>query len=179
MAAAIPDRPSPTPSESPSLVTESIAVPIPDVSATLAPSETSPSPLPHLVISAAIASPRLSASLKLDRLPTPPGEMEPEVMATPKHGVMAQTFANPAAFPCLPLVTPEATQFWGETVAVQVTTDAAGQVTGTQVQQSSDNPAYDNLAQCIVEHWEFEPARVNDQPVPDHSLLVRVTLNQG
>lgn len=105
--------------------------------------------------------------------------------ALPSDGVMPDEAAQPATdvkrvsrtFPCR--VTPEVMQFLGKTVALQVETDATGQVINTTTQESSQSPAYDQLAVCLVKTWEFRPAIARGEAVANDGLVVRITIDRS
>lgn len=163
----------PLPSEVPSplIATLPIDVPVPDVSETLPiPTESA-----SVVTNQVTIPSHLVASITSS--PAPEGnEAALDAAAEPKTEV--QTFSsNPANSPCL--VTPEAVRFLGKTVAMQVVTDKTGQVIQTRTQESSQNPAYDALATCLVKNWEFEPAIARGEPVENDGLVVRITIDRG
>jgi TonB family protein len=167
------DIPTPTPAITPTplIATQPIDVPVPDVSGTLPVSE---SPTPSGVTGQVIIPSRLVANLTTE--PIQQNNPLIDEVAHPKTAM--QTFSsNPVASPCA--VKPEAVQVLGETVAMEVMTDAKGKVINTVMQQSSQNPAYDELATCLVKHWSFEPAIAQSEPVANDGLVVRITIDRG
>lgn len=177
VASSLPllDQPaSPSPSPSPLIAAQPIDVPVPDVSETL--------PLPPEVSSESatvtnriMIPSHLTASLTTDS-PSPDSKPELDEAAHPETEV--QRFSsNPAASPCL--VTSEAVKFLGKTVAMQVATDETGQVLQTVTQESSQSPAYDALATCLVRNWRFEPAIAQGEPIANDGLVVRITIDRS
>lgn len=161
----IPVAPSPT------LITEAIEVPIPDVSGEMPFSQDS-TPSTQVTEQVMIPS-QLTASLTATPLPPESSQVLDEV-AQPTSEV--QTFsARSATAPCP--VAPEAVPFLGKTVAMQVITDEKGKVIRTITQESSQSFAYDQLATCLVKNWDFEPAIARGQPVSDDGLVVRITID--
>lgn len=155
------------------LPTERIQVPIPDVTASVVPPPTTVSVPSPIAVSANIAPIRLTANFSVAPLPEIDRRDRPDVLATPKA-------PNQPPHPeCLRLVTAEAEQFFGRTVAMQVATDVTGQVTDTHVQRSSDSREYDALAQCIVKRWAFVPAQKHHRPVPSTAQLISITIGRG
>jgi TonB family protein len=105
--------------------------------------------------------------------PAPDAIELPDTIARPRQD--SETFAaDPRRSPCL--ITPEVLPYLGETVAVQVTTNEAGQATDASVRQSSRSPVYDDLAVCMVKQWQFEPAIDQGTPVPSSALVVAVRI---
>ncbi len=76
-------------------------------------------------------------------------------------------------------VTPEAVFFLGKTVALRVTTDAAGQVVQTATEVSSQNLAYDELAACLVQNWSFKPAIVRGKPARSDGLIIQIKIDHS
>jgi hypothetical protein len=106
----------------------------------------------------------------------PPGtEPKPDAIAHPKQPV--QTFSvDPTTSPCS--VTPAVVPYLGITVELQAKTDETGQISHPIVQESSHSLAYDELAQCMVQHWGFEPAVAQGRPTSD-LIIIRITINQS
>jgi hypothetical protein len=170
--------PSPTPSATPSplITTQRIDVPIPDVTGTLPIPADGAEDLSAVVTNQVMIPSHLTASLTTDSLPTEDSQTELDEAAQPKTEV--QTFSsNPTRSPCV--VTPEAVQFLGKTVAMQVATDETGKVVDTVTQESSDSRAYDELATCLVKNWSFEPAIARGEPVANDGLVVRITIDRS
>lgn len=166
--------PTPTPSVSPSplISTLPIDTPVPDVSGTLPLPSVNPSPLPSVVTPQGVVPAQLTARLTSP----PPAEPPLNNLARPRSD--EQTFAvDPRTLPCP--VTPEAVEFLGTPVAVQVSTDETGNVTDTVTRESSDSPAYDALAQCLVNNWQFEPARAQGRPIADDALVVQIIIERS
>jgi TonB family protein len=170
--------PSPIPAATPSpLITpQRIDVPIPDVTGTLPIPADGAEDLSAVVTNQVTIPSHLTASLTTDSLPTEDSQTELDEAAQPKTEV--QTFSsNPTRSPCV--VTPEAVQFLGKTVAMQVATDETGKVVDTVTQESSDSRAYDELATCLVKNWSFEPAIARGEPVANDGLVVRITIDRS
>jgi len=74
------------------------------------------------------------------------------------------TYAAPAAYP------PRA--MGDGAVLVDVTVDADGTVTDTEIKSSS--PAFDIAAMAAAHAWSFRPARRNGQPVTAHACILFV-----
>ncbi|MBF2074083.1 MAG: TonB family protein [Synechococcales cyanobacterium C42_A2020_086] len=166
--------PTPTPSVSPSplISTLPIDTPVPDVSGTLPLPSANPSPLPSVVTPQGVVPAQLTARLTAP----PPAELPLNTPARPRAN--EQTFAvDPSTSPCP--VTPEAVEFLGTAVTVQVSTDETGTVTDTVTRESSDSPAYDALAQCLVNNWQFEPARAQGIPIADDALVVQIIIERS
>jgi TonB family protein len=86
-----------------------------------------------------------------------------------------ETFvSDPTVSACT--VNPAVMTSLGTAVGLRVATDASGAVIEAIVQQSSQNPAYDELAACLVNNWQFEPAMYQGQPVDNDQLLVYITI---
>lgn len=166
------------PAPTPLITTQTINVPVPDVSGTLPTSTegdinnnllaviTNRVTIPSHLTASLTTTPELSEDNQhlLDKVAQP----EPEV----------QRFSsNPTTSPCV--VTPEAVQFLGKAVEMKVMTDEAGRVLHTVTQESSDSKAYDDLATCLVQNWRFTPAIARGQPVADDGLVVRIVIDRG
>jgi TonB family protein len=96
------------------------------------------------------------------------------------EGVSRHTFkADPQISPCIPDAVAAQAIGTGTTAAIQVVTDAQGQVTEAVLRQSSQNPAYDDLALCLVKNWGYEPAIAQAQPVPSQALMVLVRIDRS
>ncbi|NJO80169.1 MAG: hypothetical protein HC827_17745 [Cyanobacteria bacterium RM1_2_2] len=156
------------PNPSPLIATEAIDVPVPDVTDTL-PLEAVEQPE---TVTAQVPIPsELTASLTTAPLETSDPPLDEA--AYPKQEV--QTFAaNSVGSPCV--MSPEAVPFLGETVAMEVMTDEAGQVVETVTQESSQSTAYDALAVCLVKNWDFEPAIAQGEPIATDGLVVWITI---
>jgi TonB family protein len=116
---------------------------------------------------------QLTASLTTDAAPLETSESLPDQTAQPKTEVKRISRRSPCR------VTPEVVKFLGKTVALQVATDETGQVVDTVTQESSENLAYDRLAVCLVENWEFKPAIAQGQAVANDGLVVRITIDRS
>lgn len=164
----VEERPLPLPAPSPLIVTQQIDVPVPDVTETLSTEADQPA---EAITEEIVVPSELTASLTAT---LPEANDSPlDEAAYPKQEV--QTFAaNSGSSPCV--MSPEAVPFLGKTVAMEVMTDASGQVVDTVTQESSQNPAYDELATCLVKNWDFEPAIAQGQPVATDGLVVRITI---
>jgi TonB family protein len=168
--------PLPTPTASPLITTQRIDVPIPDVTETLPLPAEAPEDLSAVGTNQVTIPSHLTASLTTDSLPAEDNQPELDETAQPKTEV--QTFSsNPSMSPCL--VTPEAVQFLGKTVAMQVVTDETGKVVDTVTQESSESREYDELATCLVKNWSFEPAIARGEPVANDGLVVRITIDRS
>jgi outer membrane biosynthesis protein TonB len=177
--------PAPSPSSSPAPplqpeTSEFLTVPIdrppPDVSETLPTDPADPSSLAQVEVDEARTPVRLVASLEAERIPVEQAADNPDQLAAPVGGVVQQDVATLGDAACLNAVTPAILQAIGTRTGVQVATDAAGQVVQTILQTSSQNPDYDRLVECLVQHWSFNPAETANQPVPSRALLVWVTI---
>jgi len=74
-------------------------------------------------------------------------------------------------------LTPESVNFFGATVAMQVTVELDGRVSKTQIRQSSGSTEYDNLASCLVEqNLRFTPASTDGIETPSDNLVVSITV---
>lgn len=164
----VKERPLPSSNPSPLIVTQQINVPVPDVTATLPVEADQPT---EAIVEEIMVPSELTASLTT-ALPEA-NNLPLDEAAYPKQEV--QTFtANSTSSPCV--VSPEAVPFLGKTVAMEVMTNESGQVVDTVTQESSQNPAYDELATCLVKNWDFEPATAQGQPVATNGLVVRITI---
>lgn len=152
----------------PQIVTVPIGVPVPDVSETL---PIPPSPVADSL--GQVETPqqaipvRLTASLTAT--PAPDATELPDAIARPSEE--SETL-DPRSSSCQ--ITPDVLPYLGQTVAVQVTTNEAGQATDTRIRQSSNSPVYDDLALCMVRQWQFEPAMREGSPVVSDALVVAV-----
>ena len=166
-SAAAPATPTP-----PQVVALPIDVPVPDVSETL------PVPSPSVAQLEQVETPQQAVPVMLTASvtpaePAPDANALPDAIARPLQD--SETFAaDPRSSPCL--ITPEVIPYLGETVAVQVTTNEAGQATDASVRQPSSSPVYDDLAVCMVKQWQFEPAISQGNPVPSNALVVAVRI---
>lgn len=165
---AVEERPLPLPNPSPLIVTQQIDVPVPDVTETFS---TEADQQAEAITEEIVVPSELTASLTATLPET--DDLPLDEAAYPKQEV--QTFAaNSSSSPCV--MSPEAVPFLGKTVEMEVMTDELGQVVDTVTQESSQNPAYDELATCLVKNWEFEPAIARGQPVATDGLVVRITI---
>jgi TonB family protein len=170
----IPTPASPTPS-APLITTLPIDTAVPDVSGTLPSSSSDSPPLPQVNADRVVVPATLTANLATDPTTSEVVEGAADAIAHPTREV--QTFpSDPTTSPCL--VTPAAMQFLGATVAMQVSIDEQGKVVKTITRQSSQSPAYDDLAACFVKNWGFEPAIAQGKPVPNDALIVKITINR-
>jgi len=77
-------------------------------------------------------------------------------------------------------LTPERVNFFGETVAMQVTVELDGRVSKTRIRQSSGSTEYDNLASCLVEqNLRFTPASTDGIETPSDNLVVSITVDDS
>lgn len=99
-------------------------------------------------------------------------------LAQPK--VATQTFLSDAsASACL--LDPSSVRSFGQSVLLSIAIDEQGQVIGGGVRESSGNGAYDELAMCLMNSWEFNPAAdfKDGSPSPVASNLdVRVVIDR-
>lgn len=181
--ASPPTSPSSAPApplqpEASEFLTVPIDRPPPDVSETLPLPDDAvdPSSLAQVGVDETRTPVRLTASLETERIPAEQAEDTPDQLAAPMAGKTQQDVATLGDAACLNTVTPAVLQAIGTRVGVQVATDVAGQVVQTVLQTPSQNPDYDRLAECLVQHWGFNPAETQDQPVPSRALLVWVTI---
>lgn len=174
---AIPPLPttSPTP---PGFSTIPIDIPVPDVSATLPlpGANVDPSTLSQTGVNQTATPVRLLASLTFDRIPADEAGDDPEQLAAPIDDIATQEIADPRTSPCFSAIQPEALRSLGTSVGFQVSTDPTGAITQTLLRESSQNAAYDALAQCLVQQWQFNPATTAGEPVASNALLVRITI---
>lgn len=168
-----PTEPSPT---APNFPTIPIDVPIPDLSEQLPTESVDPSSLARTGIDPEATPLMLVASLTVE--PIPDLLATTESIATPRDGVTRQEVADSVSAPCVGAVTPDAVRALGTTVAVQATTDANGQVVQTLVRESSQNPAYDQLIQCVAQHWNLQPATIAGVASPSQALLMRIVIER-
>lgn len=92
-----------------------------------------------------------SATLTVAPAPEPEGVVAPVLQDEPTKVFQSQVSR------CV--LHPEALHSFGQSVVLQIEVDAAGQVvTPVQVANSSQNDRYDQLAQCVVQEWQFKPA---------------------
>lgn len=156
----------------PSIATLPIDVAVPDVSQRVEIPPESAAPSGQIETPQQIVPVRLTASLTTTE-PDPAATTETETIAQPLQET--ETFTNdPTRSPCL--ITPDVIPYLSKTVAVQVTTNEAGQATDASVRQSSGSPVYDNLAVCMVRQWQFEPATDQGVPVVSDALVVAVRI---
>lgn len=160
--------PEVTPPASPQIITQPIEVPIP----TGVEDQSEPSPELAPIPQRVVVPSHLTASLTATALPSETGAT-PDAAAQPATEVKRVS----RTYPCR--VTPEVMQFLGKTVALQVETDATGQVVNTTTQESSQSQAYDQLAVCLVKTWEFRPAIAQGQAVANDGLVVRITIDRS
>lgn len=158
-----------------------IDIPVPDVSETLPlpADDPNPSELAQTEIDPTAAPIALTASLSLDRIPTSTPEESLEQLAAPVAGTTLPVIADPRISPCAQEIQPGVLSALGTPVTLQVSTDVQGQVIQTTPLEPSQNQAYDALAQCLVQNWEFSPATLGGEPVPSDALLVRIVLEQS
>jgi outer membrane biosynthesis protein TonB len=154
--------------ESPS---ESLPEDLPEQPATSA--EATPETTPETATNQLAVPVSLTASLTTDAAPLDTNQPLPDETAQPKTEVKRISGRSPCR------VTPEVVRFLGKTVALQVATDETGQVVETVTQESSENPAYDRLATCLVENWEFSPAIAQGEAVANDGLVVRITIDRS
>jgi TonB family protein len=94
----------------------------------------------------------------------------PEQPAIPNGDSLTVT-ADPLTSSCD--AEPEAYQFFGQPVELQVAIDETGQIFDkVQIRQSSGNSAYDDLAACLIREWEFTPAVSGGQPIASNLVIV-------
>lgn len=164
-----------SPSPSPLIVTEAINVPVPDVSGSLPLPQEEGNNLSAIVTNRVTIPSHLTASLTTASVPLE-DPIELDEAARPKT-IVQRFSSNPTVSPCK--VTPEAVQFLGKTVAMQVITNETGQVIDTVTHESSQSSEYDDLATCLVENWSFEPAIARGEPVMNDGLIVRITIDRS
>lgn len=178
-AAGASPGPSPTTAATPGFATIPIDVPTPDVSETLPirPIPQSPSPLAQVEVNRENTPVRLTVSLELEQVADEIGD-DPDRLAAPSDGVTNREISTVSESACAGTLKPEIMQSLGVKVGLQVSTDATGQVTQIAAQVPSRNPAYNELARCLVQHWGFAPAEDGGDPVPSNALLVWVTIDR-
>lgn len=178
--------PSPAPSPSaPAIATIPIDQAVPDVSGRLETGSSPTAGLPTIATNSTPTPVNLVANLRAAPLPAgaaaaATAESSPEPIAQPSdavNGTSSRTFvSDPTTSACV--LQPGAVPFLGQTVRLRIATNAQGQVTETQVQRSSQNPAYDDLAVCLVKSWGFNPATKQGQPI-DSALQIEITVNRS
>lgn len=177
-----PAAASPLPSiasDAPEFATIPIEIPTPDVSETLPISPSpSPSPLAQVDVSREITPVNLTVRLDFERMAAEKAGDNPDRLAAPEGGVESREISTVDESACAGALKPEVMQSLGVKIALQVSTDVRGQVTQTAAQSVSQNPAYNELARCLVQHWGFVPAEDEGEPVPSSALLVWVTIDQ-
>ncbi|WP_088893024.1 energy transducer TonB [Leptolyngbya ohadii] len=171
-------RPPPPPKKknlsppTPPLPTLPIDIPVPDVSQQIEIPAESTAPLEQVETPEQVIPVRLTANLTATES-DPSAVNETETIARPIQETETFT-ADPTSSPCL--ITPDVLPYRNRTVAVQVTTNEAGQATDASVRQSSGSPVYDELAVCLVRQWQFEPATDQGVPVVSDALVVAVRI---
>ncbi len=160
--------PQASPQISPQIITQPIDVPIPPGVEAGPTSSPEVANIPQRVL----VPSHFTASLTATALPS---ETSPTPDETAQPAIEVKRVSR--TFPCR--VTPEVMQFLGKTVALQVATDASGQVINTATQESSDSLAYDQLATCLVKTWEFRPAIAQGRAVANDGLVVRITIDRS
>lgn len=182
--ASAPD-PLPSVLPSPPVVDESgfptvpIDVPVPDVSEQLAlPQSPDPDTLAQTEVSPEATPVSLVATVTVEPVPDL-AENLPETIAAPAEGATHQELSDPLSSPCASVVTPMVVRSLGTVVAIQVATNATGQVGQTTIRESSQNPDYDALAQCAAQNWQLTPATVQGEPTASNALLMRITIDRG
>lgn len=164
-----------SPSPFPLIVTEAIDIPVPDVSGSLPLPQEEENSLSAIVTNRVTIPSHLTASLTTASVPLE-DPIELDEAARPKN-IVQRFSSNPTVSPCN--VTPEAVQFLGKTVEMQVVTNETGQVIDTVTHESSQSSDYDDLATCLVENWSFEPAIARGEPVVNDGLIVRITIDRS
>lgn len=185
--------PSPLPSVSPAdpvppLPTNPTPAPtqperLPDVPTTYDTSQglntASNPPLGSIPVQPEVAPSEVVASVSAT--PTPITDTSRDILdtyATPRQ--TQEMFLLSDAQSACSLADPAAWQMMGQPVSAQIIVDTSGQaevIPGTQ--QGTGNADYDQFAICLLEqHWQFEPATMDGQPVPSDNLVVEVTLNR-
>ena len=170
-----------SPSDSDGFQTFAIDRPPSDVSETIAIPEDplDPSTLAQTDINQQATPVRLVTQVTFDRVPTAAAQGDnPEQIAVPRNDVATQVVSDPVTSPCFQLLQPTVMTSIGSTVVLQVATDRTGQVTQTSIYESSQNQAYDALAKCIVQSWEFNPATNQGEPVSSSATLVQIVINR-
>lgn len=141
-------------------------------------------PEPNLPVNPIPVQPEAAPSevvASVNATPTPITDTSRDILdtyATPRQS--QETFLLSDAQSTCSLGDPAAWQMMGRPVSAQIVVDASGQaevIPGTQ--QGTGNVDYDQFAICLVEqHWQFEPAMMDGQPVWSDNLVVEVTLNR-
>lgn len=169
------------PTETPGFATIPIEVPTPDVSETLPipPSPASPSPVAQVEVNRENAPVNLTVSLDFERISVAEAGDNPDQLAAPEGGVASQEISTLDEFACAGVLKPEILQSLGVKVALQISTDISGQVIQIAAQVPSRNVAYNELARCLVQHWDFVPAEEAGEPVPSNALRVWVTIDRS
>lgn len=171
-----PETPEP---ETPEFATIPIDRPPPDVSQTLPinPSEL-PSPTAQVGVNRETTPVNLTVSLDFEQIPIEQAGDNPDRLAAPAEDVTRREISTVAESACAGVLKPEIMQSLGVKVALQVSTDITGQVIQASTKVTSRNPAYDELARCLVQHWGFIPAEDEGEPIPSNALLVWVTIDR-
>ncbi len=136
-------------------------------------------PLGSIPVQPEVAPSEVVASVSAT--PTPITDTSRDILdtyAAPRQ--TQETFLLSDAQSSCSLSDPAAWQMMGRPVSAQIVVDADGQaevIPGTQ--QGTGNVDYDQFAMCLVEqHWQFEPATMDGQPVWSDNLVVEVMLNR-
>lgn len=165
--------------ETPEFATIPIDRPPPDVSQTLptTPNEI-PSPTAQVEVTRETIPINLTVNLDFERISIEQAGDNPDRLAAPTDEVISREISTVAESACAGVLKPEIMQSLGIKVALQVSTDATGRVTQASTQVTSRNPAYDELARCLVQHWGFVPAEDEGEPIPSNALQVWVTIDR-
>jgi hypothetical protein len=99
--------------------------------------------------------------------------------------ILSRNISDPATSPCISLINPEILRSLETTMTAQVTLTSTGEVE-VALADPTDNPAYNELAECVVRSWEFNritPAPVNPAPgdpnPPTHiPLQLQITITR-
>lgn len=157
------------------ITSQPIVSPLPNLS--LSPDNSqSDEQLSAAVLDSTLVPNYLTARLVAASPPDLPDLLPLEQAAQPQPDVQ-RFLTNSQLPPCD--VTPEAVFFLGKTVALRVTTDAAGQVVQTVTEVSSQNLAYDELAACLVQNWRFKPAIIRGQPARSDGLIIQIKIDHS
>jgi hypothetical protein len=122
------------------------------------------------------------ASVDVESIPVTESTTDiPDTNAVPVQQV-ATFMLNPLENACA-INDPSAWGYMGQRISLQVIVDSSGQaeaLDGVGFRQETANAAYNQFAECLLEqHWQFEPATMDGQPVTSDNLIVHITLDRG
>ncbi len=127
--------------------------------------------LPEVEAEAEPVPASLMATLRVSSLPASANPTDiPDELAAPRQE--SEPISAGAIGSTCPALEPEIVQYLGQPIEFRIAVDDQGQVIYTEVSQSSQSDAYDQLGACLVEQWQFYPAVTDEQPVFSNLIVV-------